>query len=186
MRERLPAGVLCCLTTHNNAAPCHRTPASPLTPSSSLPGLFAAGTLLGGGGPLGTGGAIQTFVPDLAQRQSLFAAVAWDCQMNQQPDEARELFLAAGKPLPALQIINQQLTDAIHSHRGEGRGAAGVWYGMGATLWATHLLLYSAMCDVFFAAAPNKYGHHIPVPNPAHPSDPACCVPTLLAALQVR
>jgi hypothetical protein len=58
-------------------------------------------------------------VPDQQQRQKLFAAVAYDCQMNQQPDEARELFLAAGKPLPALLIILQQLTGAIHSQRGE-------------------------------------------------------------------
>jgi len=77
-----------------------------------------AGTLLGGGGPLGSGGAIQQFVPAAHDRQQLFAAVAYDCQCNQQPDEARELFLAAGKPLPALQIINMQLTAAIHSHRG--------------------------------------------------------------------
>jgi hypothetical protein len=42
--------------------------------------------------------------------------------MNQQPDEARELFLAAGKPLPALLIILQQLTGAIHSQQGECGG----------------------------------------------------------------
>jgi hypothetical protein len=81
--------------------------------------LCRAGTLLGGGGALGDGGAIRQFVPDQQQRQQLFAAVAYDCQCNQQPDEARELFLAAGKPLFALQIINMQLTAAIHSHQGK-------------------------------------------------------------------
>jgi hypothetical protein len=79
----------------------------------------AVGTLLGGGGALGSGGAIQQFVPDPQQRQKLFESVAYDCQINQQPDEARELFMAAQKPRAALKIINQQLSAAIHANRGE-------------------------------------------------------------------
>lgn len=86
---------------------------------STLPCPAHTGTLLGGGGPLGSGGAIQQFVPDPQARSQLFAAVAYDCQCNQQPDEARELFLAANMPMQALQIINMQLTAAIHSNRGE-------------------------------------------------------------------
>lgn len=78
----------------------------------------ATGTLLGGGGGLGTGGAIQTFVSDAEERRQLFEQVAYDCQLNQQPDEARELFMAAGRPRPALKIINQQLSSAIHANKG--------------------------------------------------------------------
>lgn len=80
--------------------------------------LRCAGTLLGGGGALGSGGAIQQFVPDPSQRQQLFESVAYDCQINQQPDEARELFMAAQKPRAALKIINQQLSAAIHANKG--------------------------------------------------------------------
>ncbi|WIA40390.1 hypothetical protein OEZ86_013750 [Tetradesmus obliquus] len=76
------------------------------------------GTLLGGGGALGSGGAIQQFVPDPRQRANLFESVAYDCQINQQPDEARELFMAAQKPRAALRIINQQLSAAIHASKG--------------------------------------------------------------------
>ncbi|WIA20103.1 hypothetical protein OEZ85_005959 [Tetradesmus obliquus] len=76
------------------------------------------GTLLGGGGALGSGGAIQQFVPDPKQRANLFESVAYDCQINQQPDEARELFMAAQKPRAALRIINQQLSAAIHASKG--------------------------------------------------------------------
>jgi nuclear pore complex protein Nup93 len=79
-----------------------------------------AGTLLGGGGALGSSGAIQQFVPDPKQRQNLFESVAYDCQINQQPDEARELFMAAQKPRAALKIINQQLSAAIHANKGVG------------------------------------------------------------------
>jgi hypothetical protein len=82
----------------------------------------AIGTLLGGGGALGSGGAIQQFVPDPVKRQNLFESVAYDCQINQQPDEARELFMAAQKPRAALKIINQQLSAAIHANRGGGGG----------------------------------------------------------------
>jgi len=80
--------------------------------------VFPPGTLLGGGGALGSGGAIQQFVPDAAARQQLFESVAYDCQINQQPDEARELFMAAQKPRAALKIINQQLSAAIHETQG--------------------------------------------------------------------
>uniref|UniRef100_A0A383W7X6 Nuclear pore protein n=1 Tax=Tetradesmus obliquus TaxID=3088 RepID=A0A383W7X6_TETOB len=76
------------------------------------------GTLLGGGGALGSGGAIQQFVPNPKQRANLFESVAYDCQINQQPDEARELFMAAQKPRAALRIINQQLSAAIHASKG--------------------------------------------------------------------
>lgn len=78
-----------------------------------------AGTLLGGGGPMGSGGAIAQFVPEPAQRQRLFESVAYDCQINQQPSEAIEMFMAAQKPRAALKIINQQLSAAIHAQQGE-------------------------------------------------------------------
>eukprot|EP00879_Flechtneria_rotunda_P017063 GHRR01017870.1.p1 GENE.GHRR01017870.1~~GHRR01017870.1.p1 ORF type:complete len:730 (+),score=267.93 GHRR01017870.1:831-3020(+) len=76
------------------------------------------GTLLGGGGALGSGGAIQVFVRDPVLRQQLFEYVAYDCQINQQPDEARELYMAAQKPRAALKIINQQLSAEIHASKG--------------------------------------------------------------------
>jgi hypothetical protein len=47
-------------------------------------------------------------------------------QVNQQPDEARELFLAACRPAPALNIINQQLSAAIHSNKGACASARAV------------------------------------------------------------
>lgn len=77
-----------------------------------------AGTLLGGGGAMGSGGAIAQFVPDAAQRQRLFESVAYDCHINQQPSEAIEMFMAAQKPRAALKIINQQLSAAIHAQQG--------------------------------------------------------------------
>eukprot|EP00878_Enallax_costatus_P026786 GHUV01028785.1.p1 GENE.GHUV01028785.1~~GHUV01028785.1.p1 ORF type:complete len:713 (+),score=229.05 GHUV01028785.1:118-2256(+) len=76
------------------------------------------GTLLGGGGAMGRGGAIAQFVPDPIKRQQLFESVAYDCQINQQPSEAIEMFMAAQKPRAALKIINQQLSAAIHAQQG--------------------------------------------------------------------
>lgn len=78
-----------------------------------------AGTLLGGGGAMGRGGAIAQFVPDHTKRQQLFESVAYDCQINQQPSEAIEMFMAAQKPRAALKIINQQLSAAIHAQQGK-------------------------------------------------------------------
>lgn len=77
------------------------------------------GTLLGAGGPLGQGGAIGAFVSGPDERAALLEAVAYDCQLAAQPDEARELFMAARRPRAALHIVNQQLSAAVH----EGRGA---------------------------------------------------------------
>lgn len=68
---------------------------------------------------MGSGGAIAQFVPDQSQRQRLFESVAYDCQINQQPSEAIEMFMAAQKPRAALRIINQQLSAAIHAHQGD-------------------------------------------------------------------
>ncbi|KAI8465435.1 MAG: Nup93/Nic96-domain-containing protein [Monoraphidium minutum] len=76
------------------------------------------GTLLGAGGPLGTGGAIQAFVSGPEERCALLEAVAYDCQLSGRPDEARELFMAARRPRSALRIVNQQLSAAIHEAKG--------------------------------------------------------------------
>lgn len=68
------------------------------------------GTLLGGGGAGGLGGALAMHVPDPAERRRLFEAVAYECQVSAQLEEAVELYLAADCPRPALAIINQQLS----------------------------------------------------------------------------
>lgn len=81
------------------------------------------GTLLGGGGAVGTGGALSTFVRDPEEKRRLLEAVAYDCQMDAQPQDAIELFMAAGKPGLALQIINRQLSGIMaQSIEEEARG----------------------------------------------------------------
>lgn len=52
------------------------------------------------------------------ERCALLEAVAYDCQLSGQPDEARELFMAARRPRAALHIVNQQLSAAIHESKG--------------------------------------------------------------------
>ena len=76
------------------------------------------GTLLGAGGPTGAGGALQAFIGSAEKRQNLFSSAAYACETNQQLEEARELFMAADKPLMALGIIIQQLSQAISRDRG--------------------------------------------------------------------
>mmetsp|Transcript_26955 Transcript_26955/g.58903 ORF Transcript_26955/g.58903 Transcript_26955/m.58903 type:complete len:850 (+) Transcript_26955:117-2666(+) len=72
------------------------------------------GTLLGGGGALGSaGGALRVYVPDPEERKRLFEAVAYECQVAAQPEEAIELYMAADRPRQALAILNQQLSNVI-------------------------------------------------------------------------
>eukprot|EP00882_Tetradesmus_deserticola_P026811 GHRQ01029610.1.p1 GENE.GHRQ01029610.1~~GHRQ01029610.1.p1 ORF type:complete len:333 (+),score=103.79 GHRQ01029610.1:198-1196(+) len=118
--------LLCCDCSPTSCAAC----VTVYLPAVDLRCSFT-GTLLGGGGALGSGGAIQQFVPDPKQRQDLFESVAYDCQFNQQPDGARELFMAAQKPRAALKIINQQLSAAIHANRGAVTDAVGVLLSRG-------------------------------------------------------
>mmetsp|Transcript_22946 Transcript_22946/g.58630 ORF Transcript_22946/g.58630 Transcript_22946/m.58630 type:complete len:864 (-) Transcript_22946:363-2954(-) len=64
------------------------------------------GTLLGGG----SGGALAGYVPDPEERKRLYEAVAYECQVAAQPEEAVELYLAADRPRQALAILCQQLS----------------------------------------------------------------------------
>ena len=74
---------------------------------------------------MGSGGAVAAFAPTPGERQALFEAVAIACQMGGQPAEARELFMAAGKPRPALAIVNDQLSAALGGRAGAWRGEGG-------------------------------------------------------------
>lgn len=76
------------------------------------------GTLLGAGGPAGPGGALSAFVPDPEARGRLLESVAYECEAAGQPEDARELFMAARRPRAALRIVNRQLSAAIHDTRG--------------------------------------------------------------------
>jgi nuclear pore complex protein Nup93 len=58
--------------------------------------------------------------PRPQERCALLEAVAYDCQLSHQPDEARELFMAARRPRAALHIVNQQLSAAVHETKGAG------------------------------------------------------------------
>ncbi|KAG1678895.1 hypothetical protein FOA52_003563 [Chlamydomonas sp. UWO 241] len=81
------------------------------------------GTLLGGGGAAGAG-TLAAYVPSVDERKRLFEAVAYECQVAAQPEEAIELYMAADRPRQALSILNQQLSSAMD--RGlEGGAAAG-------------------------------------------------------------
>ncbi|KAK9828502.1 hypothetical protein WJX72_000423 [[Myrmecia] bisecta] len=75
----------------------------------------AFGFLLGSGGAGGEAGAIERFVPDGDQRRQLIEAVAHDCQMAAQLDWAVELYMYAGRPTAALNILNQQLSDGLEA-----------------------------------------------------------------------
>ncbi|KAL6753158.1 Nup93/Nic96-domain-containing protein [Haematococcus lacustris] len=70
------------------------------------------GSLLGGGSAPGgrPGGALAAYVPDPEERKRLFEAVAYECQVAAQPEEAVELYLAADRPRQALALLNQQLS----------------------------------------------------------------------------
>lgn len=79
----------------------------------------AIGTLLGGGGTMGSGGLLRVFEPSDAERRRLLEAVAHDCMRTAQTEHAVELFMAAGCPGPALAAINTaisaKLQDAVRS-----------------------------------------------------------------------
>lgn len=47
------------------------------------------------------------------ERQQLLEAVAYDCQRAAQLDWASELFLYAGAPRPALNLLNLQISDLL-------------------------------------------------------------------------
>ena len=64
-------------------------------------------------------------LPRPQERCALLEAVAYDCQLSHQPDEARELFMAARRPRAALHIVNQQLSAGIHEAKGEARRRGG-------------------------------------------------------------
>ena len=100
----------------------------------------AYGFLLGAGGD-GSGGALATFIPDPRERSAVLEAVARECAIAAQYEEAVELFLYAGCPRAALRIINDRLSELAESAATDsaaamitdaliGRGAAAV-AGMG-------------------------------------------------------
>ncbi|GAX79377.1 hypothetical protein CEUSTIGMA_g6819.t1 [Chlamydomonas eustigma] len=70
------------------------------------------GTLLGGGGAAGSG-TLAAYVPSVEERKQLFEAVAYECQVAGQVEEAVELYMAADRPRQALSILNQQLSSAM-------------------------------------------------------------------------
>jgi len=70
------------------------------------------GTLLGGGGAVGAG-TLAAYVPNAEERKRLFEAVAYECQVAAQPEEAIELYMAADRPRQALSILNQQMSSAM-------------------------------------------------------------------------
>ena len=71
------------------------------------------GTLLGGGGAAGSAAPLAAYVPDLEERKRLFEAVAYECQVSAQPQEAIELYMAADRPRQALSILNHLLSSDI-------------------------------------------------------------------------
>ncbi|KAL4859943.1 Nuclear pore complex protein NUP93A [Chlorella vulgaris] len=75
----------------------------------------AYGYLLGSGGAAGEGGALARFVPNPAERGAVLEAVAHECAASAQLEEAVELFMFAGRPRPALRILNQRLSDAVEA-----------------------------------------------------------------------
>ncbi len=72
----------------------------------------AFGTLLGAGGS-GSGAVLSKLKPDKQQRQDIIVSAAVGCIQNAQFHEAMELFMHAGKPFNALEIINKRYSDAI-------------------------------------------------------------------------
>ncbi|QDZ20810.1 Nup93/Nic96 nucleoporin [Chloropicon primus] len=72
----------------------------------------AFGTLLGAGGS-GSGAVLSKLKPDRQQRQDIIVSAAVGCVQNAQFHEAMELFMHAGKPFNALEIINKRYSDAI-------------------------------------------------------------------------
>ena len=73
----------------------------------------------GGGGPA----PLDAFVADADERRALLEAVAYECQLGNQPDEARALFMAAGRPRAALRLVSQRLSAALVGGGGAGAGA---------------------------------------------------------------
>ena len=72
----------------------------------------AFGTLLGAGGS-GSGAVLSKLKPDKQQREDIIVSAAVGCVQNAQFHEAMELFMHAGKPFNALEIINKRYSDAI-------------------------------------------------------------------------
>lgn len=60
-------------------------------------------------------GALSSFVPDSRERRGLMESVGEACEQQGQLEQARELYLAAPSPCPALRIMNRQLSDLIPS-----------------------------------------------------------------------
>ncbi|MEW5311171.1 MAG: hypothetical protein WDW38_002907 [Sanguina aurantia] len=86
------------------------------------------GTMLGGGGS-GSRGLLDSYVTDPLERRRLYEAVAYECQVSAQSEEAIELYLAAERPRQALAILNQQLSALIgaaieQTATGTGRASA--------------------------------------------------------------
>ena len=82
----------------------------------------AFGTLLGAGGS-GSGAVLSKLKPDKQQRQDIIVSAAVGCVQNAQFHEAMELFMHAGKPFNALEIINKRYSDAISAAAAEpGQG----------------------------------------------------------------
>lgn len=52
-------------------------------------------------------------MPEPAARRELIAAIAEECAVSAQTEEAVELFMYAGEPRPALHLLNHQFSDLI-------------------------------------------------------------------------
>ena len=52
-------------------------------------------------------------MPEPSARRELIAAIAEECAVSAQTEEAVELFMYAGEPRPALHLLNHQLSDLI-------------------------------------------------------------------------
>jgi nuclear pore complex protein Nup93 len=88
--------------------------------------------VLGRGGAAGAAGPLDAFVADADERRALLEAVAYECQLSHQPDEARALFMAAGRPRAALRLVCQRLSAALVGAGGGGAGGMGAGGSVGA------------------------------------------------------
>ena len=87
--------------------------------------LGAAAARPGAGGAPGPA-PLDAFVADADERRALLEAVAYECQLSHQPDEARALFMAAGRPRAALRLVSQRLSAALVGGAGAGGAGAGL------------------------------------------------------------
>jgi nuclear pore complex protein Nup93 len=72
---------------------------------------------------------LDAFVANADERRGLLEAVAYECQLSHQPDEARALFMAAGRPRLALSLVSERLSAALVGG-GAGAGGAGASGGL--------------------------------------------------------